>query len=478
MARLYRSEGRFAEARELALRAVDVAELANARSVIHRWQTLLGSILFEYGDRDGAVASTRKAIDLLASIRDTTRLSFGSQSIYERQVESIYDALIAQLLASTGDEVSDEERTIRFLEVLEVLEAKRDSEFRDYYRDPCIATKRGSFLIERLEEGVAVLTPIVLPNGVELLLRLPDGSIDRFSSPIDRAEFLGAVKAFRRDLVSFGRLYERSGRLLYDALIAPVADELDSFGITTLHVAADGPLRTIPFSALFDGERFLVERLAVGNLVSARSAETLVWGRFDDSLVAGLSESREGHSALGHVETELLAVQSAVGGTVQLNRDFTREAIEAVVDRRSPRLLHFATHARFTGDPGTSYLLAHDGPISMPQFDALLRRGRLLEERPEAVVLSACATAEGDHRSVLGLAGVALRVGARRAIGTLWNVGDEATFRLISSLYAQAEEGSSSYAEAIRRSQLDLLRDAEYRHPQHWAGLQLYIRPE
>ncbi|MEH2332790.1 CHAT domain-containing protein [Nostoc sp.] len=38
----------------------------------------------------------------------------------------------------------------------------------------------------------------------------------------------------------------------------------------------------------------------------------------------------------------------------------------------------------------------------------------------ELLVLSACKTATGDKRVALGLAGVAVRAGARSTLATLW----------------------------------------------------------
>jgi CHAT domain-containing protein len=83
--------------------------------------------------------------------------------------------------------------------------------------------------------------------------------------------------------------------------------------------------------------------------------------------------------------------------------------------------------------------------------------------------LSACATAAGDERAALGLAGVAVKAGARSALASLWFVNDQASADLVGLFYEQLERGDLSKAQALRRAQLALLDDPRYRFPVYWA---------
>jgi CHAT domain-containing protein len=47
---------------------------------------------------------------------------------------------------------------------------------------------------------------------------------------------------------------------LYQLLIAPVAADLNQAGAKTIMLSLDGALRYLPFGALHDGSRYLVER--------------------------------------------------------------------------------------------------------------------------------------------------------------------------------------------------------------------------
>jgi len=58
----------------------------------------------------------------------------------------------------------------------------------------------------------------------------------------------------------------------------------------------------------------------------------------------------------------------------------------------------------------------------------------------ELLTLSACETAAGDDRAALGLAGVAVKAGARSALATLWSVNDEGSSDLVGDFYRTLRE--------------------------------------
>ena len=83
--------------------------------------------------------------------------------------------------------------------------------------------------------------------------------------------------------------------------------------------------------------------------------------------------------------------------------------------------------------------------------------------------MSACQTAAGDDRAALGLAGVAVKAGAKSALATLWFIDDEAAADLVEAFYRQLRDPGVSKAVALQRAQLSLLEDRRYRHPAYWA---------
>ena len=69
----------------------------------------------------------------------------------------------------------------------------------------------------------------------------------------------------------------------------------------------------------------------------------------------------------------------------------------------------------------------------------------------------------------MGLAGVAIKAGARSALATLWFIDDEASSELITEFYRQFQDPAISRAKALQRAQGKLLSNWRYEHPGYWA---------
>ena len=89
------------------------------------------------------------------------------------------------------------------------------------------------------------------------------------------------------------------------------------------------------------------------------------------------------------------------------------------------------------------------------------------------MVLSACETLSGDNRAALGLAGVAVRAGARSTLGSLWQVNDEATALLMSNFYQELAQANSTKVEALQKAQLSLLKNPRFDSPFFWSSFVL-----
>jgi CHAT domain-containing protein len=82
--------------------------------------------------------------------------------------------------------------------------------------------------------------------------------------------------------------------------------------------------------------------------------------------------------------------------------------------------------------------------------------------------LSACKTAAGDDRASLGLAGLAVKSGARTAVASLWDIDDKSTSELFVAFYRNIKEGEGiNRAEALRQAQLEIKKN--YDHPYFWS---------
>lgn len=88
--------------------------------------------------------------------------------------------------------------------------------------------------------------------------------------------------------------------------------------------------------------------------------------------------------------------------------------------------------------------------------------------------MSACQTALGDKRAALGLAGTAVRAGARSTIASFWSVDDSATSQLMIAIYQSLSSANVTKAESLRLAQLTLLKNQNYSHPYFWASFVLF----
>ena len=167
---------------------------------------------------------------------------------------------------------------------------------------------------------------------------------------------------------------------------------------------------------------------------------------------------------------ELEAVSQRFPSTILQDEELLQDKLVAALGRVPYRILHLATHAKFEAEASESFLLTYDGRMDMEGLERLVRQSRFRDEPIELLTLSACSTAEGSPRAALGLAGVALKSGARSAFASLWFVNDRSTSVLVSRFYAELAMPGVSKAEALRQAQLSLIAGSEFRHPSYWAA--------
>ncbi|MCP4039866.1 MAG: CHAT domain-containing protein [bacterium] len=452
-------------------RAVAAATRIDAPELSYRWQWLRGRALLALGDSAGAIASYRHAVALSPGLGRRGAVGYQhAQFSFARDVEPVHRELVALLLDQESPDPESKQALLR--EARALVEDSRATELDDYFRDECVEQMQSTQKsIDLTLHRTVVVYPIVLPDRLELLLTLPGGSLERHTSPISAGDL-------RRELDVFGKLvrkrtsreYLRTAQSLYRTIIGPIESTLRKVEPETLVFVPDGPLRGVPMAALHDGERFLVERYATATTPGILLTDPAPIDRAQlQALFAGLSKSVRDYSALHFVPEELMRAREVVGGEILLDDRFKVASINAIIEQRALNLVHIATHGKFMEDPAESFVLTWDGPLELNQLGAELSRFRFRQAPLDILVLSACETAVGSERATLGLAGMAIRAGARSVMGTYWLVNDEATARLITAFYRQIARGGVSRAVALQRAQLELVGSARHHHPGYWA---------
>ena len=325
--------------------------------------------------------------------------------------------------------------------------------------------------LDTVSPTAAVVYPILLPDRTELLVTLPSG-LRRFTVPVGEPALTQEVRQLRRMLERrTTRQYLRPAQQLYDWLVRPLEAELAAAKIDSLVFVPDGALRTIPMGALHDGRRFLVEKYALAITPGLKLTDPRPLDRKNPRMLAvGVTESVHGFPPLPEVEAELVALREVFkGGTTLLNAKFSLANIERELKTGAYTMVHVASHGEFGGDVDKTFLLAYDGKLTIDRLDQLIGLFKYRDEPLELLTLSACDTAAGDDRAALGLAGVAVKAGARSAVATLWSVNDEASAELIADFYRELKGPTVSRAMALQRAQLKVLKDPRYQHPGFWS---------
>jgi CHAT domain-containing protein len=247
--------------------------------------------------------------------------------------------------------------------------------------------------------------------------------------------------------------YLRPSQKLYDWLIRPIEEDLETGKIKTLIFVMDGPLRAIPISILNDGKKFLVQKYATATVPSMGLVNLKLSDRRRSSiLIMGLTEAQAGFTALPNVDVETNTIASKIfQGEVFLNQNFTVDTLRDQQNKNNYGIVHIATHAQFLSDTiNGAFIQFWNDRLYLDK----LRTLRLGEEPIEMLTLSACQTAVGQN---LGLSGTAVVSRAKSVLGSLWEVSDAGTTPLMLAFYNNYSTAKSK-AIAIQKAQLELLQ--------------------
>jgi CHAT domain-containing protein/Tfp pilus assembly protein PilF len=298
------------------------------------------------------------------------------------------------------------------------------------------------------------------------------------------------------NLIPFAALVDERGRYLVERYsISYLASGRDLLRLQVGRESQSGPL--VVADPDFGGRRQVeATRLLRQKKVTAKEqpkeeSPTSVFSQFYFPALPYTAEE-------GEALRELLS-----GATLLTKRQASKAALSEV---RSPAILHIATHGFFLEDlkmTSTGQALGDDPSRLLKQIERsglriespLLRSGLALaganEQKKEdngiltalevtglnlwgtkLVVLSACDTGVGEVRNgdgVHGLRRALVLAGAETQVMSLWPVSDRWTRELMVAYYVglKRREGRG---EALRRVQLEMLKDVRRQHPYYWAS--------
>ena len=469
---LYEQAGRTDEALVLARQATFAAQRAGAPEILYRWQWAVGRLLAEQDETGPAIESYERAVYTLNGIRpDLVGGYRAGQASFREEVGPLFLELADLELQQAVAQSDPAEREASLRRVRETVEALKGVELADYFQDDCVAALKSRTVgIDQLAERTAAIYPIIFDDRIEMLVSLPSGT-KLYTTRVPSKDLEKVVRGFRGTLERrITHQYRRPSRQVYDWLIRPMAADLAAEEIDTLVIVPDGVLRLIPMAALHDGERYLIEQYAVATSPGLTLTDpTPIERKNIRVLISGLTESVQGFPALPNVAEEIESIHALFPGAVLQNEAFVSENLQSELQQTSYSIVHVASHGEFSRKAGESYVLTYDGRLDMDDFERYMSMTTFREQPIELLTLSACQTATGDDRAALGLAGIAVKAGARSALATLWFINDRASAVLVSEFYTQLQNPSLSKVKALQQAQLKLLEDRRYQHPIYWS---------
>ncbi|MCA1993115.1 MAG: CHAT domain-containing protein [Coleofasciculus sp. S288] len=474
LGQLYKQIQQWTEAQNLTQNALQIAQAINASDITYRWEWQLGQILKQQGKVTQAKIAYTEAVNTLQSLRtDLVAINPDVQFSFRESVEPVYRELVELLLQPKRNQGEVSQENLK--QARQIIESLQLAELDNFFRQACLSAKPEQ--IDQVDPNAAVIYPIILPDRLAVILSLPGQPLRHYETRLPQRQVENILD---QALQSLNPAFSNRQRLqfsqqVYDWLIRPTEDELATSGIKTLVFVLDGALRNLPMAALYDGQQYLIEKysIAISQGLQLLEPRSLVRERLK-VLTAGLTEPRQGFSPLPAVEFELKQIASEVPSQVLLNQEFIKTTVKNQIQATPFPVVHLATHGQFSSKAENTFLLTWDGRINVKDLDELLQSRERVDAEPiELLVLSACQTATGDKRATLGLAGVAVRSGARSTLATLWSVQDQSTAELMVEFYRNLAQPEVSKAEALRQAQLSLLKKTEYKHPFFWASFVL-----
>ncbi|HEX8551874.1 MAG TPA: CHAT domain-containing protein [Abditibacteriaceae bacterium] len=444
------------------------AQQTQAPHLLYRWDWQLGRLLQAQGNTAEAIAAMRRAMSTFRTLCDCN----GSGFSYEETIRPLYYELADLLLQRSASGRDAREVQMLLTETRDTLELLKTAELSDYFQDGCMAGALAKTKdISTVLADAAAVYIIPLPDRTEVLLGLPTGLL-RVTAPISGPTLMARARRLRLQLqrpASNG--YLAYSQELYEVLLQPLEATLREKRVGTLVFVVDGALRSIPFGALHNGQKFLAEKyaLAVAPGLTLLDPKPLEAGT-TRVFTGGISESVQGFDALQNVSQELKSIQKSYAGTSLLDGQFVKSKIASEVTNGDFSVVHIASHGEFSGRADNTYLLTYDGKVTLDELERLIRPRQFRGTPVEMLFLSACQTAAGDDRAALGLAGIAVKAGARSAVASLWSVNDEATAALVANFYTALKQNRGiSKAAAMQKAQLATMQDERFAHPAFWA---------
>jgi CHAT domain-containing protein len=495
LAQLNRLDSRIDQALSLTEKAISLAQNSQDHVLLAQLQAQSGDLFLVKGDRQRALTAYGLAVDDLYAVRADMPIALpDGRSVLATIIDPIHRQYVDLLLQTAGHENSEISQAA-LAKAIRAMEAIKEADMQDFFLGRCsVSSSNINDWREQTFPETTIVYPIVLPDRIELITQA-DHKLARYVVNVSEQRVQEQTQILLEALHR-GKDYRAASKQLHEWLVQPIAADLKQAHAKVILFIPDGFLRAMPLSALHDGKSFVVEEFAIVTLPSL-SLQNLARSRLiddaDRTLLAGLSKpsgssidqlpnhfvekisgqrvEREAlieELSLPSVEQEISTVAQKESSTTLMNDQFTASALKADIETGQYHKVHIASHGYFGRNAKDSFIMAYDQNLSLLDFKASLEAESLKLEPIELLTLSACKTAEGDDRMLLGFSGLAVKSNVLSAVGSLWSINDDATMEFMRLFYDGLNR-SLNKAQAMREAQINMIKNKKFKHPFFWS---------
>jgi CHAT domain-containing protein len=473
---LYELTQQWLEAQTLTQQALLLAETLQAPDIRYRWEWQLGRLLKKQGDIKGATAAYTRAVDALESIRaDLLTVSSDIQFSFRDNVQPLYRGLV-DLLLKTQENTKPSPENLK--QAIREIDSLQLAELENFLGCNLSVIKP---IDQVTDPNAAIIYPIVLEDRIAIIYELPGSEqpLGYQETFVPQSEVEQTLRALRDNLTVPGNTPEvlENAQKVYGWLIKPLEAFLEqSTQVKTLVFVLDGPLRNIPIAVLYDGKQYLIEKdyaIAVAPRIKLFSPKASKQKLYVQTGGVGIPQVIDGKAfpPIEKLKEELERISEKITTSQPLlDAEFTEINIQQQLQGGNFSAIHWKTHGVFSSDPEETYIAAYQERLLAQDLNSLIQTGSSSGTQPlELLVLSACETAQGDDRAVLGLAGIAVRTGARSVLSTLWVAKDAPNTEFMVRFYDELSKPGMTKAQAVHQAQLALIKEYGYTTPHIWA---------
>jgi len=468
-------------------KALILQQPIEAPDIAYQWQWQLGRLLEAQDKKDDALNAYRSVVNTLDLVRgDLLSTTSDVQFSFRDNIEPIYRHLVKLLLTEKRDGKIPQEHLKEAITNIDNLQLAELENFLQCKLKKTNLVENDKF---NDREQTAIVNPIILDDRLSIILQLPKQNSEEQELVyheyfINHNDVEKTIEHLSKSLINAGTktsdINQYAGEV-YEWIIKPIKQNLENNSqIKTLLFILDGSLRSLPMAVLYDknSKKYLIEEKY--DIAVTPKLKLFTPQPFQEELkvfLGGFGEAQiidnDNFPAIQQLRKELDGIARQVPNSSQiLDGDlFNKANIERILKSRYFNVIHLKTHGIFSSNPKETFIVANNKEkITGKDLAEIIQNSNQEESKNiQLLVLSACQTAKGDKRAVLGLAGTAIQSGVHSALSTLWTVDDSANTELMIKFYEELIKPGATKAVALHNAQKYLFE--RYKKKAHfWAA--------